>query len=60
MTTLTLHHGANEREFVEHPMEVARRALIAAAEGEPECVAAALRRVAGSLPERPRTIRKGT
>jgi len=31
---LTLHHGDLEAEYVEHPTEVARKALIAAAEVE--------------------------
>ena len=34
MTTLTLHHGENKQDFTEHPTEVARRALMAAAEVE--------------------------
>ncbi len=34
MTTLTLHQGDAEASFVEHPTEVARKALMAAAEVE--------------------------
>jgi hypothetical protein len=49
---LTLHQGDAKASFVEHPIEVARKALVAAAEIEPEIIAARLRRVASLLPER--------
>jgi hypothetical protein len=58
MTTLTLHHGENQQEYVEHPIEVARRALMAAAKVESGRWPELLRRVAQSLPERG-AIRKG-
>lgn len=51
-TVLTLHHGAAERTFTEHPIEVARRALLEAAEIEDIHMARALRRVAETLPDR--------
>lgn len=54
---LTLHQGENKQEYVEHPIEVARRALLAAAELEgghlDRC-----RRIAELLPRRG-PIRKG-
>ena len=52
-TVLTLHHGAAQRTFAEHPVEVARRALREAAEiEEREAWAGIYRRVANSLPDR--------
>jgi hypothetical protein len=55
---LTLHQGDAERTFVEHPVEVARRALLEAADLEqdsggngPEW-ARIMRRVASALPRR--------
>ena len=53
--TLILHHGGGRAEYVEHPTEVARKALLAAAEVETEPVAAAMRRVAAALPIRRHT-----
>jgi hypothetical protein len=50
---LTLHHGAGEATFTEHPTEMARKALLAAAEIETPHLAAAMRRVAAALPDRP-------
>ncbi len=50
--TLRLHQGENEAEYVEHPIEVARKALFAAAELEDEDWAYRLRRVANALPTR--------
>lgn len=52
MATLTLHQGERQQEFVEHPIEVARRALIKASEIEDEPWAGSCRRVAGLLPHR--------
>jgi hypothetical protein len=49
---LTLHQGDSEASFVEHPIEVARKALNAAADIESEQIAARLRRVAELLPVR--------
>lgn len=34
MPTLTLHQGDAQAEFEEHPTEIARRALMAAAESD--------------------------
>ena len=59
-TVLTLHHGDCTREFVEHPIEVARKALLEAAvleEQRGDATSALnwadiMRRVASSLPER--------
>ena len=59
MATLTLHQGESKREFVEHPTEVARKALIAAAEVETDDWAAILRRVALALPRRESVTRGG-
>lgn len=54
---LTLHHGNAEASYVEHPLEVARRALRDAAAIEPsDAVRAALLYVAQSLPTRGRTV----
>jgi hypothetical protein len=56
MAALTLHEGDSQREFVQHPMEVARRALRDAADLESttghDDWAAILRRVASAMPER--------
>jgi len=52
LLTLTLKQGGSETSFTEHPIEVARRALIAAAEVEEPVLAASLRRVAAALPHR--------
>jgi hypothetical protein len=58
MAVLTLHHGDAQAEYVAHPMEVARRALLAAAELEDENGRVDwpdwLRRIAASLPDRGR------
>jgi hypothetical protein len=52
MATLTVIHGNEQRTFEEHPNEVARKALMAAADVEEPLLAAALRRVALALPHR--------
>jgi hypothetical protein len=52
MTTLTLHQGDEQAEYVEHPTEVARRALLDAAAVETEDWAAVIRRAASALPRR--------
>jgi hypothetical protein len=52
MGNLTLHHGDARAEYVLHPTETARRALMAAAEIEQPDWAAVLRRVAVALPRR--------
>ena len=59
MATLTLVQGDAEQAFQQHPMEVARRALMAAADLESEDWAARLRRVAAALPSRG-SIKKGS
>ena len=48
----TLHQGDAEASFVEHPVEVARKALMAAADLETPRWAEALRRFAELLPVR--------
>ncbi len=58
MATLTLHHGDTEQAFEAHPLEVARQALLAAADLEPDDWAARFRRVAEALPDRPPIVRK--
>lgn len=50
--TFTLHHGANQATFEEHPIETARKALLAAADLENEDWAAIMRRFASVLPNR--------
>ena len=52
MATLTLHQGDAAASFEEHPTEIARRALIAAAQVETGQLADHLRRVAETLPNR--------
>jgi hypothetical protein len=56
MATLTLHQGENTREYTQHPIEVARRALCEAADLEEAAdrdrLASSMRRVADSLPPR--------
>lgn len=54
MATLTLLDGDAQQTFEseEHPIEVARKALLAAAEIESEILAPALRRAAAALPQR--------
>jgi hypothetical protein len=63
MTMLTLHHGDQEWEYVEHPVEIARRALneaadLAWAEGDRDW-GGIFARMASSLPDR-LPIRKTT
>lgn len=60
MTTLTLHQGQAQAEYIEHPIEVARRALLAAAslETEPPEWQQRFRRVADALPDRGRLTRE--
>jgi hypothetical protein len=50
--TLTLHQGEKTREFIEHPTETARKALLAAADYETGRWPELLRRVASELPSR--------
>lgn len=58
MPELTLHHGDAQASFTEHPMEVARRALKAAAELEPDGrMARTLTNIADDLPFRDRLAR---
>jgi hypothetical protein len=52
MPALTLYQGDNHQEYEEHPTEVARRALIAAADLEDGLLASHLRRFALTLPAR--------
>jgi hypothetical protein len=49
---LTLHQGKNRQECVEHPIEVARRALRAAAGVETGLLALSMLQAAESLPQR--------
>lgn len=49
---LTLYQGENKQEYVEHPTEVARRALLAAAEVESGWLVEVMRRFASALPPR--------
>jgi hypothetical protein len=49
---LTVLEGAASASFSEHPTEVARKALLAAAACETDDWAAVLRRVASALPHR--------
>jgi len=55
---LILHLGDAEASFEEHPIEVARRALMDAALIEDEFLAPVLHRVALSLPSRGRLIQR--
>jgi hypothetical protein len=50
--SLTLIEGDEQRTFTEHPMETAKRALLAAAELEGDDWAAVCRRIASALPDR--------
>jgi hypothetical protein len=52
MATLTVIGGGGERTFEEHPTEIARRALMAAAEVETPEWAAVVLRFASALPHR--------
>jgi Bacterial RNA polymerase, alpha chain C terminal domain len=52
LTDLTVHEGTVIPSFDEHPTEIARQALVAAATVETEEWAAILRRVASALPLR--------
>jgi hypothetical protein len=54
---LTLHHGDQQAEYIEHPTERARRALMAAADVEDDSLALAMRLAARSLPRRERIMR---
>lgn len=56
---LTLHHGENRAEFVEHPVETARRALLEAAAIEGEEWASLMRQFATALPIRRSVIKAG-
>jgi hypothetical protein len=56
---LTLHQGDQQAEYVEHPTEVARKALMVAAEVENPRWAALLVRFAESLPPRPAIMKGG-
>jgi hypothetical protein len=51
--TLTLHQGEQHAEYVEHPIETARKALLAAAHAESGQLADHCRRFAATLPSRP-------
>ena len=72
MATLTLHQGECAQEYAEHPIEIARRAIIAAADLETAQAhetddanraashlawASAMARFASALPNRPRVSR---
>jgi hypothetical protein len=48
----TLHQGQSEATFEEHPTELARKALIAAAQIETPTLARHLHRIAELLPDR--------
>ena len=58
MATFTLMQGDAEQAFEEHPTEVARKALMAAAEVEIGRWPGLLREAAANLPDRPAIIRK--
>jgi hypothetical protein len=58
MATLTLLQGNAEQAFEEHPTEIARKALIAAADLETGAFADQLHRFAATFPRRG-AIRKG-
>ena len=47
---LTLHQGGAQQTYVEHPINTAKRYLLAAADLQDELWATSLRRVAGLLP----------
>lgn len=49
---LVLHHGDAQASYEDHPMEVARPALMAAARLERPRLAGQLRRIAQALPDR--------
>jgi len=55
---LTLHLGDAEASFEEHPIEIARKALIAAAELESPDWSAVMLRFASALPPRGRLIQR--
>jgi hypothetical protein len=57
-TKLKLHQGDNTAEFEEHPTEVARRALRAAAEVEQGLLSLSMLQAAESLPKRDPIWRK--
>jgi hypothetical protein len=57
MPSLTLIHNEQTRAFDEHPIETARKALMAAADLETEAWAEVLRRFASTLPRRERLSR---
>jgi hypothetical protein len=57
MPALTLHHGEAERTFEEHPIEVARKALLDAAETEGSDWAGVMLRFASALPHRGAILR---
>jgi hypothetical protein len=59
MATLTLHQGNAQQAYEEHPIEVARWLLIAAARIESPGLAHQLRRFAEALPERGSIRRRG-
>ena len=58
--TLTLHQGDARAVYAEHPVEVARKALLAAGDLEIESEEWRLRfrRVAAALPNRDRSIKR--
>jgi hypothetical protein len=57
MPALTLHQGDNHREYEEHPTEIARRAMLAAADVEEGLLALSMR-MAAELPNRECILRK--
>jgi hypothetical protein len=57
MANFTLHQGGATQTFEEHPVEVARKALLAAAEVESSRWSGILLRFAEALPERGRMVR---
>jgi hypothetical protein len=56
---LTLHQGDNRAEYTEHPIEIARKALMAAADVERDDWSGVLRRFASALPERGPILKGG-
>jgi hypothetical protein len=56
---LVVHHRDQQAVYAEHPTEVARKALLAAAEVETRDWASILERVASSLPRRPAIMKGG-
>jgi len=52
---LVLHQGDQQAEYIEHPTETARKALIDAAQVESGRLADQMRRFAELLPDRPRS-----